>query len=262
LIGAPPGYVGYDEAGGLTETVRHRPYSVILFDEIEKAHPEVFNVLLQVLDNGRLTDSKGRVVNFRNTVIIMTSNIGAQHIERMEKLGFAKNSENRDKENYAEAKNRINGALKDYFRPEFLNRVDDIIIFDILSPEAIKDIVGIQVAEIVRRLKGKGIELVLNSFVYDYLSKEGYNPQYGARPLKRLIQNMILTPVANLLIAQKVGKGGTINVDVPAAIAKLETGEAVALKFTFDVKNINKRKNESPIIVRDLVQNGSKVESK
>ena len=244
LIGAPPGYVGYDEAGGLTETVRHRPYSVILFDEIEKAHPEVFNVLLQVLDNGRLTDSKGRVVNFRNTVIIMTSNIGAQHIERMEKLGFAKNSINRDKENYNEAKSRINGALKDYFRPEFLNRIDDIIIFDILSPEAIRDIVDIQVSQVTKRLYEKGIELILSQSVYEQLSKEGYNPQYGARPLKRLIQNLILTPIANLLIAQKVTKGGVIVVDV--------SGNTEIPGFTFEVKN--KRKGESPIIVKDLVK--------
>jgi len=239
LIGAPPGYVGYDEAGGLTEAVRHRPYSVILFDEIEKAHPEVFNVLLQVLDNGRLTDSKGRVVNFRNTVIIMTSNIGAQHIEKMEKLGFAKNTENRDKDNYDEAKNKINAALKDYFRPEFLNRVDDIIIFDILSPEAIKEIVEIQVNQVMKRLSDKQIELDLTPAVYDYLSKEGYNPQYGARPLKRLIQNKILTPVANLLISQEVAKGGKIFVDYHAD------------KFSFDVKK--KHKGESPIIMPGLV---------
>ncbi len=241
LIGAPPGYVGYDEAGGLTETVRHRPYSVILFDEIEKAHPEVFNVLLQVLDNGRLTDSKGRVVNFRNTVIIMTSNIGAQHIERMEKLGFSKNSQNRDKENYSEAKNRINGALKDYFRPEFLNRVDDIIIFDILSPEAIRQIVNIQVDQVVKRLKDKGIDLVVNTGVYEFLSKEGYSPQYGARPLKRLIQNKILTPVANLLIGQQVTKGGKIVVD----ISKNNND------FTFEVKT--RKKGESPIIAQEFV---------
>ncbi len=268
LIGAPPGYVGYDEAGGLTETVRHRPYSVILFDEIEKAHPEVFNVLLQVLDNGRLTDSKGRVINFRNTVIIMTSNIGAQHIERMEKLGFAKNSLNRDKENYAEAKNRITGALKDYFRPEFLNRIDDTIIFDILTPEAIREIVNIQVDQVVKRLKEKGIELILNPLVFERLSKEGYNPQYGARPLKRLIQNMILTPVANLLIAQKVSKGGVIVVDVSkesttksdSASGDSEVSPTTApVKFNFEVKN--KKRAESPIITKEfngkgLVRNG------
>lgn len=249
LIGAPPGYVGYDESGGLTESVRHRPYSVILFDEIEKAHPEVFNVLLQVLDNGRLTDSKGRTVNFRNTVIIMTSNIGAQHIEKMEKLGFARNSDNHDRDNYAEAKNRINGALKDYFRPEFLNRIDDIIIFDILSPEAIRDIVEIQVGGIVKRLAEKQIDLVLAPAVYEYLAKEGYNPQYGARPLRRLIQNKILTPVANLLIAQEVTKGGKIFVDLTTT-KDAATGEKVQ-KFTFDVKK--KSRGESPIVLNDLV---------
>ena len=239
LIGAPPGYVGYDEAGGLTETVRHRRYSVILFDEIEKAHPEVFNVLLQVLDNGRLTDNKGRIVNFRNTVIIMTSNIGAQHIERMEKLGFAKNSENRDKENYIEAKNRINGALKDYFRPEFLNRIDDIVIFDILSPQAIQEIVSLQVAHVVKRLAEKGIDLSISEEVYEVLAKEGYNPQYGARPLKRLIQNKILTPIANLLIAEKVTKGGSISVNLS------KSAEVQSDEFTFEVKN--KKRTESPI---------------
>jgi ATP-dependent Clp protease ATP-binding subunit ClpB len=240
LIGAPPGYVGFDESGGLTETVRHRPYSVVLFDEIEKAHPEVFNVLLQVLDNGRLTDSKGRVVNFRNTVIIMTSNIGAEHIEKMEKLGFAKNSDNHDRDNYDEAKNKINSALKDYFRPEFLNRVDDIMIFDILSMESIRKIVEIQVNQIVKRLADKQIDLVLSPAVYDYLAKEGYNPQYGARPLKRLIQTKILTPVANLLISQEVSKGGKILVDYKAD------------KFSFEVKK--KHKGESPIIMPDFAE--------
>ncbi len=239
LIGAPPGYVGFEDSGGLTEMVRHRPYSIILFDEIEKAHPEVFNVLLQVLDNGRLTDSKGRTVNFRNSVIIMTSNIGAQHIERMEKFGFAKESKNRERENYEEAKTKINIALKDYFRPEFLNRIDDIIIFDILGLEAIRKIVEIQADLVKKRLTDKSIELVIAPAVYDYLSKEGYNPQYGARPLKRLIQNRILNPVANLLIGQEVAKGGQIVVD-------LKNND-----FTFEVRK--KRKGESPIIVTEAV---------
>ena len=264
LIGAPPGYVGYDEAGGLTETIRHRPYSVILFDEIEKAHPEVFNILLQVLDNGRLTDSKGRVVNFRNSVIIMTSNLGAQHIERMEKLGFSKSVGNRDRENYAEAKDKITAALKDYFRPEFLNRIDDIIIFDILTPEAVKEIVRIQVADVTKRLAEKHIELVLTPEVLEALAREGYSPQYGARPLKRLIQSKILTPVANLMIGQEVAKGGAIIVGLrkkEAGSQKLEawrdsnasihdaTNEAPA-EFTFEVRK--KHKGESPIIVRDV----------
>src|SRR6185369_15590603 len=143
LIGAPPGYVGYEEGGSLTEMVRHRPYSVILFDEIEKAHPEVFNILLQVLDNGRLTDTKGRVVNFKNTVIILTSNIGAQFIDKMEKLGFAADSS--EKRKYEDVKSKVMESLKDYFRPEFLNRLDSIILFDVLSTDAIKDIVKIQV---------------------------------------------------------------------------------------------------------------------
>jgi ATP-dependent Clp protease ATP-binding subunit ClpB len=256
LIGAPPGYVGYDEAGGLTEMVRHRPYAVILFDEIEKAHPEVFNVLLQVLDNGRLTDSKGRVVNFRNTVIIMTSNIGAQHIDRMEKLGFSHTSGNRDKENYIEAKNKILSSLKDYFRPEFLNRVDDTIIFDILSPEAIKDIVKIQVDQVVKRLAEKSIDLVLLPTVYEYLAKEGYNPQFGARPLKRLIQTKILTPVANLLIGQEVSKGSVIEVGVRqkenTKKEKGNTHDAVTPEeFTFEVKK--KHKGESPIVMPKMV---------
>ncbi len=245
LIGAPPGYVGYDESGGLTETIRHRPYSVILFDEIEKAHPEVFNILLQVLDNGRLTDSKGRVVNFRNSVIIMTSNIGSDHIEKMEQIGFARSVDARDKDNYANAKDKVMKSLKDYFRPEFLNRVDDIILFDILSPEAIKDIVRIQVSDVVKRLTEKNIELVIMPAVYEYLAKDGYNPQYGARPLKRLIQNKILTPVANLLIAQSVAKGGAIVVDMKPV------KEGMPTEFTFEVKK--KHKGESPIILRNAI---------
>ncbi len=212
LIGSPPGYVGHDEGGGLTELVRHRPYSVILFDEIEKAHPEVFNILLQVLDNGRLTDSKGRTVNFKNTVIIMTSNIGAQYIEKMQKIGFANKEENTEKTNYNDVKDKVMSSLKDYFRPEFLNRVDDIILFDILDKESIEKIVKIQVDIVINRLKEKNIKLIVSDEIFSYLAKEGYNPQYGARPLKRLIQNKILTPVANLMISQSVIGGGTIYV--------------------------------------------------
>ncbi len=212
IIGAPPGYVGHEEGGNLTEMVRHRPYSVILFDEIEKAHPEVFNILLQVLDNGRLTDSKGRVVNFRNTVIILTSNIGARYIDKMEKIGFA--SDKSDKANYNEAKAKVMDALKDHFRPEFLNRLDDIVVFDILSKEAIAEIVKIQVDIVQKRLEQKEIKLVLSPSVFEHLSKEGYNPQYGARPLKRLIQSKILTPIASLMVSKGISKGGTINVDM------------------------------------------------
>ncbi len=247
LIGSPPGYVGHDEGGGLTETIRHRPYSVILFDEIEKAHPEVFNILLQVLDNGRLTDSKGRLVNFRNSVIIMTSNIGAQHIERMEKLGFTSNVKTSDHDNYEATKAKVSASLKDYFRPEFLNRVDDIIIFDILSKEAIKKIVTLQVELVVKRLDDKGVTMTLSDEVLEYLAKEGYNPQYGARPLKRLIQNKILTPVAKLLISQEVGAGGKIVVTAKAAAlgANGEISNAGEFVFTAQKGESSRRRRKS-----------------
>ncbi len=215
IIGAPPGYVGFEEGGNLTEIVRHRPYSVILFDEIEKAHPEVFNILLQVLDSGHLTDTKGRVVNFKNTVIILTSNIGAQYIDRMEKIGFRSgDGEESQRTDYEDAKKKVLDSLKDYFRPEFLNRLDDIIVFDILSPQVVRSIVDIQIGIVKTRLKTKEIELVLSSDALDLLSKEGYNPQYGARPLKRLIQNKILNPLANLMISEGLGKEAVVNIGV------------------------------------------------
>ncbi|MFA5889004.1 MAG: AAA family ATPase [Candidatus Paceibacterota bacterium] len=212
ILGAPPGYVGHEEGGTITEMVRHRPYSVILFDEIEKAHPEVFNVLLQILDNGRLTDAKGRVVNFRNTVIILTSNIGSQYIDKMEKIGFA--FEKSEKASYEEAKSRVMDALKDHFRPEFLNRLDDVIVFDILSRDAIAEIVKIQVEIVTERLAQKEIRLILSPAVLEHLAKEGYSPQYGARPLKRLIQTKILTPIASFMVSKKISKGGSISVDM------------------------------------------------
>jgi ATP-dependent Clp protease ATP-binding subunit ClpB len=226
LVGAPPGYVGYDEGGNLTEMIRHRPYAVVLFDEIEKAHPEVFNILLQILDNGKVTDSKGRSVNFRNSVIIMTSNIGAQYIDKMQKLGFSNGDVNSD---YEDTKSKVMNSLKDFFRPEFLNRLDDIIVFDVLKKEAIAKIVELQVEVVKKRLAEKGIELETSSEVFEYLAKEGYNPQYGARPLKRLIQNKILTQVANLIISKGLKEGGTVSVS-------LKNGE-----FNFEVKSGSKK---------------------
>ena len=211
LIGAPAGYVGYEEGGNFTEMIRHRPYSVILLDEIEKAHPEVFNVLLQVLDNGRLTDAKGRTVNFKNSIIIMTSNLGAQYIDKMQHFGF-NNAAGKEHEEYEDIKNRVTDSLKEFFRPEFLNRLDDIIVFDILNQEAIRKIVEIQVNQVKERLVSKEITLDVSPEVCDYLAKEGYNPQYGARPLKRLIQNKILNPVASLIISKGIMRGGTVTV--------------------------------------------------
>jgi ATP-dependent Clp protease ATP-binding subunit ClpC len=228
LIGAPAGYVGYEEGGNFTEQIRHRPYSVVLFDEIEKAHPEVFNLLLQVFDNGRLTDAKGRVVNFKNTIIIMTSNIGAQYIDKMQSIGFAHGKEADD---YTAVKEKVMDALKDFFRPEFLNRIDDIVMFDILSKDAIKEIVKIQVDQVIERLKQKEIKLVLTEDAYNYIAEEGYNPQYGARPLRRLIQNKILTSVANMMISQGVSRGGVIVVGLKDK------------QFVFDVKKGKKGKN-------------------
>ena len=213
MIGSPPGYVGYDEGGGLTELVRHRPYSVILFDEIEKAHPEVFNILLQVLDNGRLTDAKGRTVNFKNCVVIMTSNIGAEHIDRMSSLGFGSGISVSENDKYEQAKGKVMDALKEYFRPEFLNRLDDIVLFNILSKGAVREIVHMQVKLVADRLLEKQITLTLSEAAIEHLAKEGYNPQYGARPLKRLIQAKILTPVANMMVARGVMEGGSVAVD-------------------------------------------------
>jgi len=209
LIGSPPGYVGYDESGNLTEAVRHRPYSVVLFDEIEKAHPEVFNVLLQVLDEGRLTDAKGRIVNFKNTIIILTSNLGSNFIDKMESIGFTNNSK---KDEYNKTKEKVLDTLKDYFKPEFLNRLDDIIVFDILSPEVIRHIVDIKIEVIKKRLLGKGIDLDISDESLSYLAKEGYNPHYGARPLGRLIQDKILNPIAMFIISKGVKKGDTVYV--------------------------------------------------
>lgn len=212
IIGAPPGYVGHEEAGSITEKVRHRPYAVILLDEIEKAHPEVFNVLLQVLDSGHLTDAKGRKVNFKNTIIIMTSNIGAEHIDRMSNFGFT--SDHGEQAQYTQAKEKVMDSLKNYFRPEFLNRLDEIIIFDILSPETIRNIVEMQVEEVKKRLAAKDITLTVTSEVYDYLAKEGYDPKFGARPLKRIIQSKILTPVASMMVGQGMLRGGTVHVSM------------------------------------------------
>ncbi len=220
LIGSPPGYVGYDESGHLTESVRHRPYSVLLFDEIEKAHPEVFNTLLQVLDDGRLTDGKGRVVNFKNTIIIMTSNIGSQFVEKMESIGFTNNSAKLD---YASVKGKVLDALKDHFRPEFLNRIDEIVLFDVLSKESIREIVTLRTKIVADRLLAKGITLEISEEAFSMMAGQGYDPHYGARPLNRLIQSKILNPVASYIISNNVGKGDTVRVVVKDSELAIET---------------------------------------
>jgi ATP-dependent Clp protease ATP-binding subunit ClpB len=236
LIGSPPGYVGHEDGGGLTDKIRHRPYSVILFDEIEKAHPEVFNVLLQVLDNGRLTDAKGRTVNLKNSVIIMTSNIGSQFIDKMESIGFAGTKST--KSQYEETKSNVEKALKDHFRPEFLNRLDDIIIFDILSYKAIEEIVGIQIEILKDRLLDKHIKIKLNKSVSTYLAKEGYNPHYGARPLKRLIQDRILNPLAQLIITKGLKDGSSVVVSATNGNFSFDVSDKGSKRITFKEKDI------------------------
>ena len=211
LIGSPPGYVGYEESGQFTEAVRHRPYSVVLFDEVEKAHPDVFNLLLQVLDDGHLTDGKGRKVNFKNTVIIMTSNIGSQHIQKMQSIGFSDNTAGDD---YTETKGKVMDSLKNHFRPEFLNRLDDIVVFDVLSKDTIKEIVLQRVVDITKRLTEKEIAIELTPKAVEYLAEHGYDQNYGARPLNRLIQNQVLNRVASLMVQKKLAAGGTVQIGV------------------------------------------------
>ena len=211
LIGSPPGYVGYDESGQLSEAVRHRPYAVILFDEVEKAHPEVFNLLLQVLDEGRLTDSKGRVVNFKNTIIVMTSNIGSQYIQKMEQIGFSNLSEGGE---YSQVKERVMGAVKEFFKPEFINRLDETIIFDVLSKDEVKQIVGLQVAVLAKRLLEKEIILEVTPEAVTHISDKSYDPHYGARPIKRFMQTHILNQIASLMLSKKFSKGSIAEVAV------------------------------------------------
>ncbi len=215
LIGAPPGYVGYEESGTLTESIRHRPYAVVLFDEIEKAHPEVFNILLQVLDSGHLTDSKGRKVNFKNTIIVLTSNVGGEYIDRLAHIGFGHAGQS-DLMLYEETKEKVMDALKEQFRPEFLNRLDDIIIFDVLSKEALAQIVDTQVDDVVKRLAAKRIALTLLPEVKAWLAERGYNPQYGARPLRRAIQDSILTPLASMMLEHGLMEGGSVTISLKA----------------------------------------------
>mgnify|MGYP001618545854 FL=1 len=233
LIGSPPGYVGYEEAGQLTESIRHRPFSVILFDEIEKAHPDVFDMLLQMIDEGRLTDGKGRVVNFKNAIIILTSNIGSQFISKMESIGFSNNS---DKKDYSQIKDKVIEAMKDHFRPEFINRLDEIIVFDILSEEAIKEIVSLRVNVVKERLLVKDISFKISDEALSYLAKEGYDPHFGARPLNRLIQNKILNTVAMRIISNDIGKGDTVVVTVKDGELVIETKKGHSRKIKSSIR--------------------------
>ena len=212
LVGAPPGYVGYDEGGQLTEAVRRKPYSVVLFDEIEKAHPDVFNILLQVLDDGRLTDNKGRTVNFKNTIIIMTSNMGSSYIQsQMEKLNGSNKAQIVE-----ETKREVMNMLKKTIRPEFLNRIDETIMFLPLTENEIKQIVNLQIANVQRMLESNGVTLTLTDAATDFLARAGYDPEFGARPVKRAIQHYMLNDLSKQLLAQVVDRNHPITVDVNA----------------------------------------------
>lgn len=223
LIGSPPGYVGYEEGGQLTETIRHRPYSLILFDEIEKAHPEAFNILLQILDNGRLTDGKGRTVNFKNAILIMTSNVGGEYIQEMSRLGFIQENEIKERNELEDFKDKIQEALKRTFKPEFLNRIDEIIIFNPLSPKDIALIVDIQIEEVKKKLAERGIKLEIEKSAKKYIVENGFSPEYGARPIRRLIQKVILNPLADKIIKSEIGKGVKIRIHSEDSAIKIET---------------------------------------
>ena len=201
LIGAPPGYVGYEEGGALTEAVRRRPYQVILFDEIEKAHPDVFNVLLQVLDDGRLTDGQGRTVDFRNTLIIMTSNLGSEYLVNQ-----------KEGEDSSAVEGQVMDVVRAHFRPEFLNRVDEIILFHRLRREDMGQIVDIQLKRLAKLLADRKITLELDDQAKDWLGNKGYDPAYGARPLKRVIQKYVQDPLAEMVLAGKVRDGETVKI--------------------------------------------------
>jgi ATP-dependent Clp protease ATP-binding subunit ClpB len=204
LIGAPPGYVGYDEGGQLTEAIRRRPYAVILFDEIEKAHSDVFNILLQILDDGRLTDSKGRTVDFKNTVIIMTSNLGSE---------FLSSAALSDEADFEEARAKVMGVLQSHFRPEFLNRVDDIVIFRPLGEEQLTQIIDLRLRDLEKLLAERKIHIELTKSAKDLLFMEGYDRAYGARPLKRAIQKLIQDPLALKLLDGEIQSGDRVVVE-------------------------------------------------
>ncbi|MCA1628729.1 MAG: AAA family ATPase, partial [Acidobacteria bacterium] len=219
MIGAPPGYVGYEEGGQLTEAVRRRPYSVVLFDEIEKAHPDVFNVLLQILDDGRLTDSKGRTVDFKNTVLIMTSNLGSREIQAV----------GDDEKQVREA---VTQVLREQFKPEFLNRIDDIVIFHQLSREQIGEIIEVQLERLRRMLAERHITLTLDDAARALLAREGYDPLYGARPLKRAIQTLIQNPLASKLLRGEIAPGQTVQVSADGDEMRFNTAVSGAAAAT------------------------------
>ena len=213
MIGSPPGYVGYEEGGQLTEKIRRRPYSVILLDEVEKAHPEVFNILLQIFEDGRLTDAKGRMTSFKNTILIMTSNIGSEYISQMSELGFLARKDGAKRETLKE---KVFDSLKEKFRPEFLNRIDETIIFNYLTKEDISKIVNLELSKLKTRLEKKKINIKVEERAKKLLGERGFDPVLGARPLRRVIQQLILDPLALKIIKGEIKEGEDVVVDLDA----------------------------------------------
>jgi ATP-dependent Clp protease ATP-binding subunit ClpC len=232
LIGAPPGYVGYEEGGQLTEKIRRRPYAVVLLDEIEKAHPDVYNMLLQIMEEGRLTDSFGRNVDFKNTIIIMTTNAGAEATTTSNIFGFDRGRD--DAATYETMKERLKVAIEKYFRPEFLNRLDDVIVFHALNKDNLKQIVDIELAKVRNRLADRGLELVMTEDAKEFLIAKGYNPDYGARPLRRSIENHIEDPLAEEILRGTFKGKDTITVTIEGE------DETKHIKFDATAKNEGK----------------------
>jgi ATP-dependent Clp protease ATP-binding subunit ClpC len=227
LVGAPPGYIGYDEGGQLTEAVRRKGYSAILLDEIEKAHPDVFNILLQIFDDGHLTDAKGRRVDFRNTIIVMTSNIGAELIKRDSTLGFATKTEESKSEQqaYERMKDKVLEEMKKFFRPEFLNRIDGTVVFHALSKDHIKQIVDLMLRDVWKELADKAIKMEVTDAAKELLGDKGFDPVFGARPLRRVIQDLVEDPLSEALLRGDFGIGDTVLVDCEDGMIVLRTLE-------------------------------------
>ena len=240
MVGSPPGYVGYEEGGQFTEKIRRRPYSVILLDEIEKAHPEVFNMLLQILEDGRLTDAKGRVASFKNAIIIMTSNIGSQFIAEMTPIGFmSSRKDDKEKEKKADVHRRVMSALREQFRPEFLNRVDEIVIFNYLGREEIKKIVELEISKVAHRLAEKEIQIQVTDEAKELLARKGFDPSLGARPLRRVIQHLVLNPLAVRVVAGDIKAGERIMIDARE--------EAIVIKSAKELVEERKSRRSSKI---------------
>jgi len=231
LVGAPPGYIGYEEGGQLTEAVRRKSYSVVLLDEIEKAHPEVFNMLLQIMDDGRLTDAKGRKVDFRNTIIVMTSNVGSDLLKRDMSLGFATKLDDikTDEDNYRKLKDKVLNELKKTFRPEFLNRLDSVVVFRSLNRVEIRSIVELVLNRVRTQLAEQQLKLTVDDDAKDYLALKGWDPSFGARPLRRVVQNLIEDPLAEGLLQGKFKPGQTVVARVAGDELSLEAVELVSV---------------------------------